>query len=202
MAATARPPSGAPVPRTIFDVADADRGVQLSTRLAAGDSGAIRDAYQEYGRLVFTVALRVIGDRGRAEDATQATFVRLWQNADRIDPSRDLRPFLCTIARRVAIDVARQEGRRPWGSLEHADPSTEDNGVERAWTTWRVREALNALPAEEAEVMRLQHQGEMTHTEIAEKLGVAVGTVKSRSHRAHRRLAGLLQELREEVAEQ
>jgi len=169
--------------------------------LASGDESVIRDVYGAYGRLVFTVCLRVIGDRGRAEDATQTTFVRLWQNADRVDPQRDLRPFLCTIARRVAIDVARAEGRRPWGSLEHADPSTEDNGVERAWTTWRVREALGALPSEEAEVMRLQHNDGMTHTEIAKQLGIAVGTVKSRSHRAHRRLAGLLEELREEVDE-
>jgi RNA polymerase sigma-70 factor, ECF subfamily len=182
-------------------VAEPEAGVLLAARLAARDSESIRDTYQAYGRLVFTVALRVIGDRGRAEDATQTTFVRLWQNADRIDPSRDIRPYLCTIARRVAIDVARGEGRRPWSNVEHEDPSTEDNGVERAWTTWRVREAIDTLPAEEAEVMRLQHNDEMTHTEIAEKLGVAVGTVKSRSHRAHKRLAAALQGLRQEVVE-
>ena len=181
-------------------MAEPEAGVLLASRLAAGEPTSIREAYQAYGRLVFTVALRVIGDRGRAEDATQATFVRLWESADRIDPSRDVRPYLCTIARRVAIDVARSEGRRPWSNLEHADPSTEDNGVERAWTTWRVREAIDSLPAEEAEVMRLQHNEEMTHTEIAERLGVAVGTVKSRSHRAHKRLTSLLAELREEVS--
>jgi len=103
--------------------------------------------------------------------------------------------------RRVAIDVARSEGRRPWSNVEHEEPSTEDNGVERAWTTWRVREAIDTLPAEEAQVMRLQHNEEMTHSEIAEKLGVAVGTVKSRSHRAHKRLAEALHGLREEVGE-
>jgi RNA polymerase sigma factor (sigma-70 family) len=177
----------------------ADAGVQLAARLAAGDNSATRDLYQAYGRLVFTICMRVIGDRGRAEDATQTTFVRLWQAADRVDPERDIRPLLCTIARRVAIDVAKAEGRRPWRGLEDANPATEDNGVERAWTTWKVREAIDGLPVEEAAVMRLQHQGGMTHTEIADHLGLAIGTVKSRSHRAHKRLAGTLEDLREGV---
>jgi RNA polymerase sigma factor (sigma-70 family) len=181
-----------------------DAGVRLAGRLAGGDQSVIRDLYGEYGRLVFTVCLRIIGDRGRAEDAVQTTFVRLWQAADKVDPDRDVRPFLCTIARRVAIDVARSEGRRPWTNIEDASPAstaTEDNGVEKAWTAWRVREVLDGLPPEEAEVMRLQHQEGMTHTEIATQLGVAVGTVKSRSHRAHRRMATLLADLKEEVSE-
>ena len=174
-------------------------GVQLAERLAGGDPAAVRDLYGAYGRLVFTVCLRIVGDRGRAEDATQTTFVRLWQAADRIDPARDIRPFLCTIARRVAIDVARGEGRRQWTPLEETSRATEDDCVERAWTTWRVREALDDLPAEEAQVMRLQHEAGMTHSEIAERLDVALGTVKSRSHRAHKRLAALLHDLREGV---
>jgi RNA polymerase sigma-70 factor (ECF subfamily) len=64
-----------------------------------------------------------------------------------------------------------------------------------------VREAIDGLPAEEAEVMRLQHQQGLTHTEIAQHLGVAIGTVKSRSHRAHRRMASLLEDLREGVGD-
>src|SRR4051794_31582735 len=195
--------SSARARRTISAV-EPDEGVLLAGRLAGGDKSAIRDLYAAYGRLVFTVCLRIIGDRGRAEDATQTTFVRLWQAADRVDPGRDVRPFICTIARRVAIDVARSEGRRPWTNIEDTSPSataTEDNGVEKAWTAWRVREVLDGLPREEADVMRLQHLDGMTHTEIAKQLGVAVGTVKSRSHRAHRRMATLLADLQEEVGE-
>jgi len=190
--------------RSTISAVEPDEGVRLAARLADGDQSAIRDLYGAYGRLVFTVCLRIIGDRGRAEDATQTTFVRLWQNASKIDPERDVRPFLCTIARRVAIDVVRAEGRRPWTNIEETSPAataTEDNGVEKAWTCWRVREVLDSLPPEEAEVMRLQHQDGMTHTEIAEQLGVALGTVKSRSHRAHRRMATLLADLKEEVGE-
>ena len=61
---------------------------------------------------------------------------------------------------------------------------------------WRVRQAIDELPSDEATVVRLQHLDGMTHREIAEQLGVALGTVKSRSHRAHRTLAGLLGHLR------
>ena len=119
---------------------EADAGVVLAARIASGDRGTIRDLYQAYGRLVFTVALRIVGDRGRAEDATQATFVRLWQAADRVDPRRDIRPLRCTIARRVAIDIARSEGRRPWRALEESTPASDDDGIERAWTTWQRAE--------------------------------------------------------------
>jgi RNA polymerase sigma-70 factor (ECF subfamily) len=176
-------------------------GTELAGRLVGGDHSAVRDLYRACGRLVFTVAHRIVGDRGLAEEATQTTFVRLWQTADRIEPDRDLRPLVCTIARRVAIDIARRERRRPWSSLEEATAvaGEDDDGIERAWTTWRVRESVLDLSAEEQEVVRLQHHVGLTHTEIAERLGVALGTVKSRSHRAHRRLATLLHDLRGEV---
>ena len=177
-------------------------GRELAGRLAGGDRDAVRDLYREYGRLVFTVVNRVLGDRGLAEEATQQAFVKLWQAAETVDGDRDIRPLLCTITRRVAYDIAGREKRRPWQELNEATAPapTEGNGMERAWTTWRVRAALDRLPDEEAQVMRLQHEQGMTHTEIAEALGVPVGTVKSRSHRAHTRLARLLHDLREEVA--
>jgi len=178
-------------------------GRELAERLAGGDKDAVRDLYREYGRLVFTVANRILGDRGLAEEATQQAFVKLWQAAATVDGDRDIRPLLCTITRRVAYDISGRERRRPWTELNEATAPapTEGNGIERAWTTWRVRAALDRLPAEEAEVMRLQHQQGMTHSEIADQLGTPVGTVKSRSHRAHTRLARLLHDLREEVAD-
>jgi RNA polymerase sigma factor (sigma-70 family) len=177
-------------------------GRELAGRLAGGDTDAVRDLYREYGKLVFTVANRVLGDRGLAEEATQQAFVKLWQAATTVDAERDIRPLLCTITRRVAYDISARERRRPWQELNEATAPAghEGNGFERAWTTWRVRDALDRLPEEEAEVMRLQHHGGMTHTEIADRLGVPVGTVKSRSHRAHGRLSRLLHDLREEVA--
>ena len=70
-------------------------------------------------------------------------------------------------------------------------------GLEQWYEAWQVRQAIDALPADEREVVRLQHLEGLTHTEIAERLGVPLGTVKSRSHRAHQRLAVALSALRE-----
>jgi RNA polymerase sigma factor (sigma-70 family) len=170
------------------------------------EATAVRLVYREYGQLVYAVAHHVLGRHELAEEATQQTFVRAWQAADRVDIDRDPAPWLATIAKRVAIDIHRREARRP------AQPSADivsivDRGQalmtqapdgDSLDAVWRVRRAIDALSAEEASVVRLQHLDGMTHVEIAEKLGVPVGTVKSRSHRAHQRLSGLLGNLRRE----
>lgn len=174
-------------------------GRGLADRLGAGDEHAVRDLYREYGRLVFTLANRIVNDRGLAEEATQQSFLKLWQAAGTVDRERDIRPLLFTITRRVAMDIAARERRRPWGELDDSVPADYTNGFERAWTTWRVREALDALPEDEATVMRLQHQQGLSHSEIATQLGIPLGTVKSRSSRAHGRLVALLNDMREEV---
>ncbi|MDG1784370.1 MAG: sigma-70 family RNA polymerase sigma factor, partial [Ilumatobacter sp.] len=111
---------------------------------------------------------------------------------------------LATIARRAAIDALRKEQRRPTEAIDHADPSdsalvTLPPSAEQIETVWSVRTAIDSLDPNEREVIRLQHLQGHTHSEIAEQLGVAVGTVKSRSHRAHRRLATRLGHLRQDV---
>ncbi len=117
-------------------------------------------------------------------------------------PSRELAPWLATIARRTAIDVHRREVRRATEPLDDAtavDVAVVElpADVERAYDIWAVREAIDELPADEREVVRLQHVEELTQAEVADRLGVPVGTVKSRSFRAHRRLAARLGHLRE-----
>ena len=173
-------------------------------RFRAGDDAAVRTLYQHYGRLVFTVALRVLGDRSLAEDATQQTFLQAWRGAASFEPGRDPAPWLATITRRVAIDMQRSQARRPSTSLEVASADepglvSEPPSAEAIWETWQVRDAIDALPVEEREVVRLQHIEGHTHSEIAERLGVAVGTVKSRSFRAHQHLATRLRHLREPI---
>jgi len=167
---------------------------------------AVRALYGKYGRLVYAVALRVLGRRDLAEDATQQTFVRAWQAADRIDVDRDIAPWLATIAKRVAIDIYRHEARRPASGLDTV--SVDDPAIVSLppdWGTadaiWRVRQAIEELPAEEAAGVRMQHLDGMTHAEISEQLAVPMGTVKSRSHRAHGKLAQLLGHLREQSNE-
>src|SRR5689334_14105796 len=154
------------------------------------DPDAVRALYREYGRLVYAVAHRVLGRADLAEDAVQQTFVRAWQAADRIDVARDPAPWLATIAKRTAIDVYRHESRRESDAIEHVpadDPAVVSLPPDMASldAVWHVRRAIEALAPEEAVVVRMQHLEGMTHTDIADKLGIALGTVKSRSHRAH-----------------
>jgi len=169
-----------------------------------GGPDGVRAVYREYGRLVFAVAQRTLASRELAEEATQQTFVKAWQAASSFESSRDLGPWLATIARRTAIDLYRRESRRRTERLEESAGDVAavvdlPEGVERAYDVWAVRQAIDDLPADEREVVRLQHLDELTQTEVAERLGLPVGTVKSRSFRAHRRLAEQLGHLREDT---
>jgi RNA polymerase sigma factor (sigma-70 family) len=166
-----------------------------------GEPSGVRALYREYGRLVYAIAHRVLGRHHLAEEAAQQTFVRAWQAADQIDVDRDPAPWLATIAKRTAIDVYRREARKPASALHDVaadDPALvslpPDLGTLDA--VWHVRRAIDALPRDEATIVRLQHLAGLTHNEISEELGIALGTVKSRSHRAHRKLAALLGHLR------
>jgi RNA polymerase sigma factor (sigma-70 family) len=174
-------------------------------RFRAGDGDAVRHVYREYGRLVFAVAHRVLGSRQLAEEATQQTFVKAWRSAAAYDPSRDLGPWLATIARRTAIDLHRATARRASVSLDEVPPADPAVAVElpagaaRVLEFAQVRSAVDALAPDEREVVRLQHFEGLTQAEIADRLGVPVGTVKSRTFRAHRRLAAALGHLQGET---
>ena len=170
-------------------------------RFRRGDDEAVRLVYREYGRLVYAVALRVLGQRELAEEAAQQSFVQAWRAAPSFDGDRPLGPWLATIARRVAIDIHRREARRATMDIDdvpagHGALITLPPSPDAIHEAWAVREAVDALPADEHEVVRLQHLEGFTHSEIAERLGVPVGTVKSRSFRAHKRLAARLGHLR------
>ena len=165
----------------------------------------MRALYREYGRFVYAVAHRVLGRADLAEDAVQQTFVRAWQAADRIDVERDPAPWLATIARNTAIDVHRRETRRETRALdsvgaEHPALVSTSPDLAALDAVWQVRQAIDALPPDERAVVQLQYMSGMTHREIAATLGLAIGTVKSRLHRAHGKLAHLLSHLREVVS--
>jgi RNA polymerase sigma factor (sigma-70 family) len=178
---------------------------ELAVRFAAGESDCVADVYRAYGRLVYAVAYRVLGDVTLAEDATQQTFVQAWQHASAFDPGRSLGPWLATIAARAAIDTYRRNRRhreaRNVDDLDLNDPGLASlpPSAEGIYDAWQVRRALDTLPDHDRELIRLQHYGQLTHVEIAERLAIPVGTVKSRSFRAHRRLAGLLGHLRNDA---
>jgi RNA polymerase sigma factor (sigma-70 family) len=170
--------------------------VELNERFRAGDEAAVRLVYERHGRAMFATAMSVLGDRELAADAVQLAFVKAWRASSSYDPGRDLRPWLATITRRVAIDVYRREAQsRRSEPRADVEPSVIPLAFERTWEAFEVRTALDRLPDEEREIVRLAHFGGLSHSEIAEKLRVPIGTVKSRSSRAHRRLATLLSHL-------
>lgn len=171
---------------------DGDDG-DLARRFAAGDEEAVRAVYERYAGPVLTVALSTLGRRDLADEAVQMTMLKAWRAADSFDPSRELAPWLYAIARRVAIDIYRRESRTATQTeLGDDDVAVVPVSFERTWEAWEVRAALDQLPEDEREVVRLCHLVGMTHQQVADHLGVPLGTVKSRSSRAHRRLASLL----------
>jgi RNA polymerase sigma-70 factor (ECF subfamily) len=176
---------------------------ELAARFATGDPDTIRVLYQTHGRLVFTIAYKVLGDAGLAEEATQQTFIKAWRAAGSYDPQRALVAWLTTIARNAALDIYRRERRqRSHANIDspELELSTLPPSVDQLSDVLAVREALDDLSDSDRELIRLQHYAELTHAEIAEHLAIPVGTVKSRTFRAHRRLAEALGHLRPDQA--
>lgn len=166
-------------------------------RFGEGDPEAVRLLYERYGGSVFTVAYRSLSDRGLAEEAVQQTFLQAWRSAHRFEVGRDPGPWLYAIARRVAVDLYRRERRHE--SVDGVEPEIAvlPESFERTWEAWEVRGALDRMPQEEREVLEATHFLDLSHSEAAERLGIPVGTVKSRSFRAHKRMAELLAHLDE-----
>lgn len=176
---------------------------RVSARFRDGDPEAVRAVYAVYRPLVYGVAYRILDDPGLCEEATQQTFLKAWRAAGRIDPGRQLGPWLATIAKRVAIDLYRSEAIRathPLDSIAAHHPALvrEPANAEDYYEVWEVRRAVSELPGDELEIVRLQHFEGLTHAQIAERLAIPLGTVKSRSSRAYRRLSTGLGHLRRE----
>jgi RNA polymerase sigma-70 factor (ECF subfamily) len=175
------------------------------TRFRQGDDAAVQQVVSVYGRMMFTVCHRVLRSRSLAEEATQQAFVQAWRGASSFDVESDPAPWLATIARRTAIDVLRRESRRPSTPLDDV-PSDDRSMVslppnaEQMWTVWQVRRAIDELPDDERTVVRLQHLEGFSQSQIADRLGVPLGTVKSRSFRAHKTLVERLRHVHAEGA--
>lgn len=168
----------------------------LAAAFRTGGSAAVRSVYERYSGAVFGIALSLLGDRELAADAVQLTFLNAWRACRTLEPGRPIRPWLYTIARRAAIDLYRRQARAP-EPVEPDDDAvvTLPASMERIWEAWQVRTALDSLPREERDVVQAQHFAGLSHAQIADHLAVPIGTVKSRSHRAHRRLAAMLHHL-------
>lgn len=174
--------------------------IRMMRRLAGGDSTALSALYGQYGRAVFTVCYRALGERTLAEEASQQTFLQAWKGAKSFDLSREPGPWLYAIARRAAVDVYRRERRHRLDRLDDPEIVALPPSFEGMWEAWEVRKALDALTIDEAEVVRLTYLEGLSQEETARYLGIPLGTVKSRSSRARKRLAAMLAHLNEATA--
>jgi len=170
---------------------------ELLHRIAAGDREAFDVLYRRFVRPVFALALRRLGDRGRAEDATQETFASVWRSAASYRPERGAgAPWLYAVARNAIVDRTRARSEPP---VEAPDEPSSELGppeeAERSWLAWRVHRALQELPDHERPLLELAYWSGLSQSEIAEFLNIPLGTVKTRTRSALGRLADALEEL-------
>ncbi len=169
---------------------------ELIRRVGGGDRRAFDELYRRYARAVLGLALRRLGDRGRAEDATQEAFAAVWRSARSYNPGRGPGgPWLYAVARNAIVDGFR---RQPEPAAEAQEvPSDEAGPPERAeagWIAWRVHRALETLPEHERPVIELAYWGGLSQSEVAAFLQIPLGTVKTRTRSALARLAAALEE--------
>jgi RNA polymerase sigma-70 factor (ECF subfamily) len=178
-------------------VDDTRTDAELIAHVADGDRVAFEELHRRYARSVLGIALRRIGDRGRAEDATQDTFASIWRSAARFDPQKgEATSWLYTVARNAIVDGLRRRREPPVDEapeIAAPDPGP-DEAAESGWVAWRVHRALETLPEQERSLVQLAYWSGLSQSEIAEYLGVPLGTVKTRTRSALRRLADELGE--------
>ena len=161
----------------------------LMTLVDRKDPDAFAVLYDRHGGAAYSLAHRIVGDPVVAEDVTQEAFLSLWRTGARFDPARgSVRSWTLGIVRNRAIDsLRRSAGSAPKLNLDDDDllerepgaKLTDDEAIRRE-TASRVRGALRDLPSEQTEVIGLAYFGGFTHSEIAEMLGMPLGTVKGR----------------------
>jgi RNA polymerase sigma factor (sigma-70 family) len=169
--------------------------------LARSDESALAELYDRFGRLAYGLALRVLRDEKLAEDAVQEAFLAAWRNADRFMPERGRAgTWLLTLVHRRAVDLVRREDRRRAEPLrEGFEPAAAESAEDDAWLRIereRVQLALKRLPDQQREALELAYYGGFTQSELAERLGEPVGTIKSRMFTGLARLREVLAEPR------
>jgi RNA polymerase sigma-70 factor (ECF subfamily) len=170
-----------------------------ATRRAPGDPHAIELLYDQYGGVAFALAYRMLGERGLAEDVVQEAFLNIWRQGAIYDAQRgSTRTWVLTIVHHRAIDQVRSMRARI-----HADTEIKDAAPlvshEDTWTSVvqglerdRVRQAMASLPPEQEQVVEMIYYRGFTHQQVAERVGIPLGTVKGRLRLALEKLRQLL----------
>jgi RNA polymerase sigma-70 factor (ECF subfamily) len=173
----------------------------LIALLERGQEDALAELYDRYGQIAYSLAYRMLRNETLAEDAVQEAFLTVWRNAARFVPERaKASTWLLTIVHRRAVDLVRREERRrtePFTPSAEA-ASSEGSAADAAWLRLqreRVQAALRRLPDEQREAIELAYYGGFTQSELAERLGQPLGTIKSRMFAGLARLRELLSDV-------
>lgn len=154
----------------------------LLERVRTKDQGAMTEIFDRYGTMVYSVAIRVLKDPGQAEDVMQEIFFQIWRVPGNFIQGRGSLPaWLAVVARNRAIDSLRR--RRPSDSVDDVVLASKTNlasEVERNSMMEKVRAVMNELPSEQRKSIELAYFEGLSHSEIAEKTGDPLGTVKTR----------------------
>jgi RNA polymerase sigma factor (sigma-70 family) len=176
----------------------------LVALVARGDDDALTELYDRVSRIAYGLALRVLRDERHAEDAVQEAFLQVWRNAASFRAERaTASTWILTLVHRRAVDLVRREERR------RADPLADEADLgqapeqteEAAWLRFereRVQSALRQLPDVQREALELAYYGGFSQSELAERLGVPLGTIKSRMFSGLARLRELLDDSAQE----
>jgi RNA polymerase sigma-70 factor (ECF subfamily) len=175
----------------------------LVALVARGDETALAELYDRVGRVAYGLAYRVLRDDRLAEDAVQEAFLAVWRTAARFTAERaKASTWILTLVHRRAVDLVRREERRRAEPLddETRDAATTDSAEAAAWLGFerdRVQAALKLLPDAQREAIELAYYGGFSQSELAERLGQPLGTIKSRMFAGLARLRELLDDAEE-----
>jgi RNA polymerase sigma-70 factor (ECF subfamily) len=172
---------------------------QLLTRLAHGDRKSLDELFRRYRLLAYRVAYRLLGNEADALDAVQEGFIKALTHLSGFQGRSTFKTWLLRVVSNAALDLGRQRGRREVVSLdaarpreyEQGDPLTEDNasaGLERADLRRALDRALALLPEAQRRTFILHADAELSYREVAEVLGISIGTVMSRLYYARQKL--------------
>ena len=163
---------------------------------ARADDGALAELYDRFGHVAYGLALRIVRDPALAEDAVQEAFLTIWRSAARFVPERaKASTWILTLVHRRAVDVVRREQPRRADPIETAPQASANATEDEAWLRLqrdRVQKALRELPDQQREALELAYYGGFTQSELADRLGEPLGTIKSRMFAGLARLRELL----------
>jgi RNA polymerase sigma factor (sigma-70 family) len=170
----------------------------LVALVARADEDALAELYDRFGRVAYGLALRIVRDPALAEDAVQEGFLAVWRSAARFVAERaKASTWILTLTHRRAVDLVRREQPRRADPLDVAPHESSDDTEEEAWLRLRrtrVQEALKQLPDKQREALELAYYGGFTQSELADRLGEPLGTIKSRMFSGLANLRDLLVE--------